>query len=155
MLQGIAILAADPHDIGLDGRLRFLLRILDQLHDLPRLFDGDALLERDFLFHRTAGGRLQRAVGQAFQGHAAFDQLLLEDVVDRFHFEFIGGVQQDRVGAFHRDQRLRVLQIEAGADFFHRLLNGVGHFRQVDFADDIETVIGHGMSPAQVSGVRS
>ena len=48
--------------------------------------------------------------------------------------------------ALHRDLRLRVLQIEARADFLHRLLDGVGHFREIDFADDIETVIGHGMS---------
>ena len=145
-LQRIAILAAYPHYIALDRGLRFFLRILDQLHDLPRLFDRDPLLNADLLFHRASGGRLQRPVGQSFQGHAAFDQLLLEDVVHRLHLEFIGGVQQDRVGALHRDLGLRVLQIEARADFFHRLLNGVGNLRKVDFADDIETVIGHGMS---------
>src|SRR5450759_3715522 len=145
-LQRIAILAADPHYIALDGGLRFFLRILDQLHDLPRLFDWDPLLQGDLLFYRASGGWLQRTVGQSFQGYAALDQLLLEDVVHRLHLEFIGGVKQDRVGALHRDLGLRVLQIEASADFLHRLLDGVGNFRKVDLADDIETVIGHGMS---------
>src|SRR4029077_3139476 len=156
LLQRVAILAADPHYIALDGGLRFFLGVLDQLHDLARLFDWDALLQGDFLFHCASGGWLQRAIGQTFQGHTAFDQLLLEDVVHRLHLEFIGGVKHDGVRAFHCDLGLRVFQIKARADFLHRLLDGVGNLREVDFADDIETVIRHRMNPGvrcQVSGV--
>jgi hypothetical protein len=49
-LQRIAILAADPHYVALDRGLRFFLRILDQLYDLPRLFDRDPLLQVIFCF---------------------------------------------------------------------------------------------------------
>src|SRR5579859_7141410 len=52
LLQGVAILAADAHQVSLNGGLRFLLRIFDQLHDLPRFFDGDALLHG----HLALGG---------------------------------------------------------------------------------------------------
>src|ERR1035438_5698517 len=98
----------DPKDlqkqlIALDRGLRFFLRILDQLYDLSRLFNRDPLLNGDLLFHCASGGWFQRAIGQAFQGHAAFYQLLLKNVIYRLHFEFIGGVQHDRVGALHRD----------------------------------------------------
>src|ERR1700691_892242 len=98
-LQGVAIFAADAHYVSLDRGLSFLLRVLDQLHNLSRFFNWNALLQRYFLLYGAPSGRLQRHVGQAFQRHAAFDQLRLEDVVDRFHFEFVGGVQHDRIVA--------------------------------------------------------
>src|ERR1700681_781896 len=72
---------------------------------------------RVFLCYGASGGWLERSVGQPCQRDAAFDQLLLEDVVHRLHLEFIGGVKHDRVRAFHRDLGLRVFQIGAGADF--------------------------------------
>src|SRR5208282_4744885 len=149
LLQRVANLAADPHYVALDRGLRFFLRILDQLHDFSGLFNRDPLLNGDLLLHCASGGWFQRAIGQAFQGHAAFYQLLLKNVIYRLHFEFIGGVKQDRVGALHRNLGLRVLEIEARADLLHRLLDGVGNLRQVDFTDDIETVIGHGISPSK------
>src|SRR5208282_1525573 len=149
LLQRVAILAADPHYVALDRGWRFFLRILDQLHDFSGLFNRDPLLNGDLLLHCASGGWFQRAIGQAFQGHAAFYQLLLKNVIYRLHFEFIGGVKQDRVGALHRNLGLRVLEIEARADLLHRLLDGVGNLRQVDFTDDIETVIGHGISPSK------
>ena len=51
-LQDIAILAADAHEIALDGSLDLELAVLDLLDDLARLFGGDALLQRDLLAHR-------------------------------------------------------------------------------------------------------
>ena len=44
-LQSIAVFPADSHQISLDRSLHLLLRILDQLHDVARLFDRDALQE--------------------------------------------------------------------------------------------------------------
>ena len=45
-LQRVAVFAADTHQVALNRRLSFLLRILDQLYDFPGLLDRDALLER-------------------------------------------------------------------------------------------------------------
>src|SRR5208283_5938460 len=41
-LQCIAVLAADAHQVALNGGLHFFLGILDELDDLSRLFDGNA-----------------------------------------------------------------------------------------------------------------
>ena len=46
----------------------FSLRVLDEAHDLPRLLDGDALLEGDLLAQHAARGRLRLAVGERLEG---------------------------------------------------------------------------------------
>src|SRR5580658_9718931 len=96
-LQRVAVLAADTHQISLDRSLCFLLRILNQLHDLPRLFDGDALLHGDAALGGSSRRRFHRAVGQPLQRDPALDQLLLEDIVHRLQFVFVSRVQHDRV----------------------------------------------------------
>ena len=75
----------------LDGRLHLELRVLDEAHDLPRLLDGDALLERDLLAQRAARGRLDLAVGERLERHAALVELRLEDVDDRLELHVVGG----------------------------------------------------------------
>src|SRR5882672_472591 len=146
LLEGIAVLAADPHYVSLDGSLNFLLRFLNYLYDLFCLLNRDPLLHGDLLFRGAAGGRFDWSVGQTFQGHASFNQFLLKDVVDMFQFVLVRGVQDDRVFTFERDARLRILEVETGRDFFHRLLDRVRNFLQVNLADDIESVFGHSCS---------
>src|ERR1700733_1247345 len=41
LLQRIAILAGDPHQIALDRRLHLFLAVLDDADDLAGLFEGD------------------------------------------------------------------------------------------------------------------
>ncbi len=142
-LQGVAVLAADPHYVALDGSLHFFFRVLDHFYDLSRLLDRDPLLHRDLLLGGTPRGGLDWAVGQALQWHASFDQFLLQDVVDVFQFVLIRGVQDDRIFSFKHDARLRILEVEAGRDFLRRLLDRVRNLLQVNFADDIESVLGH------------
>src|SRR6266581_2655043 len=61
-LQNVAIFAAHPHQIALNGSLHLLLGIFNQLHDFARLLNGNPLLHRDALAHGAAGRRLQRRV---------------------------------------------------------------------------------------------
>src|ERR1039457_3255997 len=51
-LENVAVFAGNAREVTIDGSLHFELAVLDLLDDLARLFDGDALLERDLLFHR-------------------------------------------------------------------------------------------------------
>src|SRR5271165_3284301 len=74
LLQRIAVLAAHAHHVALNRRLHFLLRILDQLHDVAGLLDRNALLHGDLLLGRAARGRFDGAVSQALQRYAALDQ---------------------------------------------------------------------------------
>src|SRR5271157_3438119 len=62
-LQRVAVFAADAHQVALNGSLHFLLRVLDDLDNLARLLDGDALLHGDALAHRRSGGGLDCTVG--------------------------------------------------------------------------------------------
>src|ERR1700687_1476023 len=51
-LQRVPIFPAHPYQVSLNRSVHFLLGILDDLHDLARLFDGDALLHRNLLLYR-------------------------------------------------------------------------------------------------------
>src|ERR1700693_5184927 len=82
-LQRVAVLAADPHQVALNRGLRFLLRILNQLHNLARLFDGNPLLHRDFALRGSARRRFHSTVSQPLQRDPALDQFLLENIVHR------------------------------------------------------------------------
>ncbi len=144
-LQRVAVFAADSHQISLDGSLRFFLRILNQLHDIPCFFDRNALLHRDFALGGSTGGGFDRAVGQSLQRNAALHQLLLQDVIHRLQLVLVGRMQHDRV-LFQFDIRLRILQIEASVDFLQCLLDGIGNLLQIDLAHDVKSVIGHRIS---------
>ena len=62
LLQVVLRRRADAHLIGLDRRLDLLqLLVLDELDDLARRLDRDALLNRDDAPDRAAGRRLARA----------------------------------------------------------------------------------------------
>src|SRR5437667_12803353 len=66
-LQRVPILSADAHKIALNGSLYFQLAVLDLLDDLPRLLDGDALLQRHLLFHARPGGLNHLAIAQSLK----------------------------------------------------------------------------------------
>src|SRR6185437_963915 len=105
ILQRVPILAADAHGVRLDGRLSFALRLLDQFDDLFGLFNGNALLQGNFLPDAGAGGGFDFAVGQRFQRDAAFSQLLLEDFRHRLQFVLIARRQLDGFFALQLDLR--------------------------------------------------
>src|ERR1041385_405954 len=46
-LEHVAVTAGDPHKVAVDRGLYLELAVLDRLDDLARLFDWDALLQRD------------------------------------------------------------------------------------------------------------
>jgi len=96
-LQGIAILAGNAHQIPLDGRLDLLLAILDRLHDVARLLDGDALLQADLLPHARSSSRSDGPVDQTLQRNTTLDQLLLQDLGHGLEAELVAAVQDDLV----------------------------------------------------------
>ena len=89
-LQIVSILARDAHRIALNAGLHLLLGVLDQLDDLLGLFDRDALLEGHLLAHALPRGRFHLAPGQVLERDAAFDQLLAQNVLDRFEVVLVG-----------------------------------------------------------------
>ena len=94
----------------------------------------------------AARGRFHRSVGQSLERNAAFDHLLLQDIVHCLELEFVRRVQKDGVFALHLDLRLGILQVEAGGHFLHGLLDGIRCLLQVDFAYDIESIFGHSVA---------
>src|ERR1035441_1855827 len=143
-LQGVAVATADAHQVALDGRLHFQFAVLDLAHDLARLLDGNALLQRDLLFHRGAGRRNERTVSQPFQRHFALHQLAFQDLDHGLQLVLIGAGQENLVVLLIQlDGGLGVFQIVTLQNLLHGLLDGVADLRQFDLGDDIETVIGH------------
>src|SRR3989442_1039803 len=142
-LQSVAIFPAHPDQISLNRRLDFLLRVLDKLHNFAGFLNGNSLLHGDALFGHASRRRLDRSVGEAFQRHSAFHQLLLKYVVHCLQLVFVNRVQDDRVFAFQFDIRFRIFQIEPSMDFLQRLLDSVADLLQIDFAYDIESVFWH------------
>jgi hypothetical protein len=78
----------------LNRRLDFLLAVLDDLNDFPRLLDGDALLERDLLAHARSRGGGHGSVDQSFERDLAFDQFLLQDLDHGLELELVGASEQ-------------------------------------------------------------
>ena len=71
---------------------------------------------------------------QSFERHLALRQFLLEYVRYGFQFELIFAGQHDLMVLLNElDVGLGVLQIVALQNLFHGLLDGVVHFRQIDF----------------------
>ena len=95
LLQAVAVFAGDADDLSVDGGLYLLLGILDELDDLTRLFNGDALLELDLLADGGAGGGLDFAVFKGLERDIALDELGLEDVDDGFELVLVGGGEDE------------------------------------------------------------
>src|ERR1035437_6252837 len=150
-LQLVPVLAGYSDCIALDADLRLLFCFLDQADNFFGLFDGNALLKADLLADALAQGGLQLAVGQVLERDAPLDQLLAEDILDRFQMILAVGCQLDGVVAFQRDLRVGVLQVEALANLLQRLVNGVADLLNVHLADDVERILlGHGSIPSCV-----
>src|SRR6185312_9986464 len=77
LLQRVPIFAAHAHGVALNGSLNFQLRVLDELHDLARLLDRDALLKRNPLPDRRSGCGFNCSVNQTFERDLPFDELVL------------------------------------------------------------------------------
>src|ERR1035437_5559150 len=108
-------------------------------------------LDADLLADALAQGGLQLAVGQVLERDAPLNQLLAEDILDRFQMILAVGCQLDGVVAFQRDLRVGVLQVEALANLLQRLVNGVADLLNVHLADDVERILlGHGSIPSCV-----
>src|SRR3984893_10439866 len=122
-LQRVTILASAPHQFSLTRCFHLLLGILDDLYDLARLLDGDALLHGDLLFYCAPGGGLHGTVCQSFERDTALHVFLLKGFGNSFQFVFIGGMQVDSVLALESDVRLRVFEIEASMNFLQCLLH--------------------------------
>ena len=101
-LQRVAVLAGNSHSIALNACLHLLLRVLDQANNLLGLFSGDALLQGYLLAHAFARGRLHLAVSQVLERDAALDQLLRQDVLDRFSLYSPSDGKLNGVVAFER-----------------------------------------------------
>ena len=68
----------------------------------------------------------------------------LQHVADGFQFVIVQAGEHKFVVFFvELDVGFGILQIEALMDFLQRLLDGVAHFRQVDFGHDIKCIFGH------------
>src|SRR5262247_3489613 len=96
LLQRVAVAARDAHGVALNRRLRFELRVFDKLDDLFGLLLRNALLQRDSLTNRPPQSRLDTAVSQPLERHAAFDQFRLQDVVETLQPVLVVGSQNDR-----------------------------------------------------------
>ena len=143
-LQRVAVFPSDAHEIALNRCLHLQLAVLDRFHDVARLFDCDALLQRDFLLDARSRGGDDFAVAQTLERHVSLHQLGLENVDHRLELELVRAGEQDFVVLLlELDARFRILQIVTLLDLFHRLLHGVHHFRHFDFRDDVKTVVRH------------
>src|SRR5208337_2994038 len=138
VLQCIAIFAADANYITLNGSLDLLLGILNELDDVARLFDRNALLHGDALAHGRTRRLFDGAIGERLQRNAALYQLALQDIVDRLQLVVVSRGEHERLFAVHLDVGLRVLQVVTGVNFLQRLLDGVGNLLQVHFTDNVE-----------------
>src|ERR1022692_463434 len=143
-LQCVAVATADAHQVALDGGLHLQFAVLDLAHDLARLLDGNALLQRDLLLHRGAGRRNERPISQPLQRHLALHQLAFQYLDDGLQLVLIRAGQEDLVVLLVQlDRGLGVLQIVTLLNLLHGLLDGIADLRQLDLGDYVETVIGH------------
>src|SRR4249920_1909238 len=67
--------SGDPKLFSLDRGLHLHLAVLDDLHDLPGLLDGNAALHRHLLPRGAAERGLGLLVGQGLDGDAALHEL--------------------------------------------------------------------------------
>src|SRR5450756_132811 len=145
-LQIVLLLARDAQLLALDRDLHLQLAVLDGLYDLPRLFGGNALADRQDLSHGTLGRGLDRAVVESLQGHAPLRELRLEQVRHGLQAELV--VRREReLLVLLLDSGRGALQVEALPDFFPGLRDRVRDLGEVDFGDDVERGFGHGLTP--------
>ncbi len=128
----------------MNRRLDLLLAVLDHPDNVPRLLDGDALLERNLLAHGRRGGRCHRTENEPLERYLPLDQFLLQDFDHGFQLVLILALEQDLVLLLlELDIGVRVLQVIALLNILQRLLNGVIDLGDFDFGDDVEAVVGH------------
>jgi len=142
LLEAVAIFSRDADDISIDRGLHLLFGILDGLDDLTGFFDGNTLLELHLLPYGGTGGGFDLSVVQRLEGDSPLDELGLQNVSDSLELVFVGGREDDLVLAVKLNIGMRSLQVVALMDFLKGLLDGIGDFRQVYVANDVERVFG-------------
>src|ERR1019366_7701906 len=75
LLERVAVLAADAHQIAIYGGLHFELAVFDCPGDVLRLLGGNTRRECDFLLDRRPGGRLNHSMRQVLDRHSPLDEL--------------------------------------------------------------------------------
>ena len=132
----------------MDRDLGLELLVLDVLHDLAALLGRDALVDRDYLAGRAAGGGLDVAAVQSLQRQLALHELLFENLQDVFDLLIRVRFERDRGLAFglaELDARPGVLEVEARPDLARGLVDRVADLLDVYLGDDIERrVFSHG-----------
>src|SRR4051794_35108000 len=115
-LQVVSLLAGHPHLLALGLRRDALGAFaLDEAVDGPGLIGADARLDGDGLPDGALGRLLDLSVVERLERHVALDELLLEDLHDRFQPVFGGRVQPDLLAA-QLDGRTGVLEVEPRRD---------------------------------------
>src|SRR5262245_63630186 len=141
LLQNVAVAARDAHGVALNRRLRFELGVFDELDDLFGLLLGNPLLQSDSLANRPAQSRLDAAVSQTLERHAALDQFRLQDVVETLQLVLVVRSQNDRFVSFRFDVALATFEVEPRMDFLQSLIDGVDYLGVINLRYDVECVL--------------
>ncbi len=97
----------------------------------------EALLELQFLARVAERRDVGVLALDVLQADVAAGQLAEDDFLQRVDLELVDGAELDRL-LFEEDLGLGLAEVEAVGEFLLRLLEGVLHFHQVDFGDDVE-----------------
>jgi len=150
---GEAVAAEDPHLGLLDLRLHFALGPLHELDDLPRLLDGDALLQFDPLPDAPAPGGFRRTAAQRLERNLALHKLRLQDVQHLLQLELVFGGEDQRV-LLAPDVGGTPLEVEALRDLSRRLVDSVVDLLQVDLGGDVEGTLVTHVAPTRAAASR-
>src|SRR5690606_26138468 len=136
-LKVIPLLPAHAQRVFLDRGLHLELRVLDDLHHLPRLLRLDPFLDG----HREAGRAARTGLGilalEVLQAHLATNELLLEDA-ERGAGAFLGAREDhDRV-LVALDGRVRALEVETLPNLTLGLTERVLDLGPIHLGDHIE-----------------
>src|SRR5262249_17949019 len=96
-LEIVLLLACDPDLIALDRRLDLELPILDELHDLARLLDRDALLEIDALLRGAGRSGLDLPPPERLERDLTARELVAQDVGEGAELELVGSEEMEHL----------------------------------------------------------
>src|SRR3990172_5860297 len=144
-LQLVAALARHAELVALDLGLDLELAVADRLGDVLGLVRGDALGDRPPLADRPGQRVLDLAVIQRLQGHAALDELVLEDVDYALELRVVVRHDHQRLVLFLQGHAaLAALEIEPLLQFLDGLIQPVLDILDVDLGHHVERIlVGH------------
>jgi len=126
-LQVVTFVAGHAHHIALNCGLHLHFAVLDDAHDFLGIVAGDAVPHLDQLLDLIATHFLNRAGIEKTNIHAPFGALCDQDIADLTDLKVAVGVDRD-LPILLLDLGTRALKVEAGADLFGRLVDGVAQF---------------------------